>query len=288
MSKRIFTAVLLALLGFAVGAQAQTYNIKIKEFPDKGKTVTTTSTQKSTEAVKVMVGGMVVKDETKKKSQEKNYVEEVLEKGARAPEKLKRTYTRAVEITDGNEKKLPYDGRTIIFEWKDGKYEARAEGEPAVPNDTLQKLAESATKEVTSSMTSTFIPDKAVKVGETWDVDIAKVAKGIGGALPIDLKQSTGTGKLVKVYQKDGHQFGTLELDLKLAVNSLGPMKLDKAIPFNMKLVADTAIDGSTTAGTMRMDGDLKGNVEIMQGGQTVTVILDITTEARQEQTAQK
>ncbi len=286
MMHRVFPATLVLVFGLAAAAQAQTYKIQLKEYPDVGKKITQTGTETSKESVKVTVMGMVVKDESKTKVKNITYTEETVTKGDGRPKAFKKTFTKATVTADGKTEKLPYEDRTILFEKKGEGYTAKAEGEPALDAKVLAELQDSVN--TSEQLSRVFTPGKEVAVGDTWKIDIERVAAAFAKSLPLDKEKSTAQGKLVKAYKKGNHQFGVLEYDLKLAVKKLGPLDLKTPAPFQMKLTVDTAIDGSSTAGTLTTTGNLKAVTEVTQNGQTVGLNLNVEVSGREQVTGEE
>ena len=68
-----------------------------------------------------------------------------------------------------------------------------------------------------------FLPKQAVKVNDTWKQDMDLIAKDFNKdeGMQIDASKSSGTGKLLKTYKKDGKQFGVMQVNLNLAVKSI-------------------------------------------------------------------
>jgi hypothetical protein len=283
---RISAASIVVLLGLAVGAQAQTYKIQLKEYPEPGKKITQTSTEQTKETVKVTVKDAVVKDEKKTESKEKVYTVEVVEKGTARPKVFKKNYTKATSTKDEKATALPHEGRTIVYELKGDNYKVRAEGDPPLAASDLKKMEENVN--TSDRLKEVLLPTKEVAVGDTWKVDSARVADVFGKTLPIDPAKSTIQGKLSKAYKKGGHQFGVLEYELKLAVVSLGPLKLKNPGALQLTLKLDTCIDGSSTEGTMTTTGKLQAKAEVEQGGQTVIFDLQMDANGREQISAEK
>ena len=120
------------------------------------------------------------------------------------------------------------------------------------------------------------MPDRPVKPNETWTVDADKVVKSFesGGPFKLDKDTTKVTGKLVKVYDKGGKQFGVIEMSMVLGVKELDIDGQELAMKAGSKVTAavtlDVCIDGSAHTGTEKgtMKFDLNG--EIPNGTLTV------------------
>lgn len=247
-----------------------TYTIKLRPFGDVGKSVTGAKTDKKSSTSKVYdKAGKMLGEEKSEESSEVVMTEVVLEKGDKSPKKFKRTYEKASETAKGKTEAQPYQGKTIIFEMKDGTYQATVEkGE--VPAAVLKKLASEASK----SSDGDIVPNKPVKVGESWTLG-KKFFEGFSDPnMEIDAAKSKATAKLVKAYKKDGKQFGVIDADVSMVMNFKG-VKADPMI-VDLKISLDAAIDGSTTAGVSTMSGKFKGAIPTPDGGK-VDIAMEMT-----------
>src|SRR5262245_25048219 len=260
---------------FAVGAMTfaglqaeETITLKLKK-PDKGDVVKETKTV--TETVKVTVMGQEQNQESVTKLV---YTEEVLEKpaGAKRPTKLKRVYESAEINKQGEKQDLGLVGKTVLVEKAGDGYKVTVDGqEPAVAAAVVLKKEFRKEKEVTDEH---FVPKTPVKVGDTWKIDMAPLAKDSAGELEMDADKSSGTAKLIKLYDKGGHKFGTIELTLDLAGNKIGEeggqsIELKAGSKLTATAVMDVCIDGTAAGGSSKMTvkGDFGGTtmgVELM------------------------
>jgi len=278
----------LAILALAVGARAEdTYTIKLKPLPDDGKSITISNTESTTASNKVTDANGKVFDDGKKhtETREETYAETVLEKGDKRPNKYKRAYEKATLTRDGKTETRSYEGRTLIFENKDGKYTVSVEGDKPVSKEDLADLTSRA-NEPSDKQHELFLAPKPVKVGGTWKVDGKKIAEIIPQRL--DLERTSGEGKLTKVYQKDSHTFGVIVLTLKMAIALPKGAEFEKQPVLEFKLTLDTAIDGSSTAGVLTGSGGMASKGTIEQGGQKFTVESNLDVSGKRTQSAEK
>jgi hypothetical protein len=272
----------LAALVLAGGVRAQdTYAIKFKHAPDAGKSVAIKNHEKGTTTVKVTdPDGKVINNNKEESETDEVYTEKVLEKGDKVSKKFQRTYEKATRTVGDKKSDLPYQGRTIVFELKDGKYEATAEGTPALPAMVLEGLAK---KENTDPQAAdeAILPKKAVKVGDKWAVDIKAMAKALAneGGLEVDADKSKGDVTLTKAYTKDGAQYGVLDITMKLAIKSVGGLKFDTPATGDLTIKLDVAIDGKSPAGTETSKNNFKGMAVMEQMGKKFTIDLSVDTD---------
>ncbi len=121
---------------------------------------------------------------------------------------------------------LPYQGKTIIIEKKDGTFGFRYEGGGAINGDDAKWLDKEFNDDKEDSgfdLESKLMPAKAVAVGDSWKIDMADIVKDFGkqGKMEGDAAKAAGTGKLLKAYKKDGRQYGDLQFKLEIPVKSI-------------------------------------------------------------------
>jgi hypothetical protein len=280
-----------AVLALTAAARADdTYTIKLKHSPDVGKTVTVKDTDSNTSTTKIFdADGKALGEEMKKtQKDEQVYAETVLARGDKHPTKYKRTYEKATRTQDGKMTARSFEGLTLVFEEKDDKFTVTVEGDKPIDKADLAELTRKA-NESEDDRDEVFLPGKPVKVGDTWKIDGKALAKAFAKTGGLDPEHSSGVGKLVKAYKKDGRQHGVIEMTLKMAPDKTPPgVKFDKPPVLEAKITLDTAIDGSTTAGVMTMTGGTAGKATVEQNGQKFNVELKTDLSGKQERSAEK
>jgi hypothetical protein len=261
---RRIVAILAVGLAAAVGrADDGPVTIKVKQ-PGPGDRVKETKTETGTNKVSFTVMGMEQNKEDKVTTRFV-YTDEILEKpaGAKRPTKLKRTYETAEETKDGEKVDLGLVGKTVMVEKKGSGYDVKVDGrEPTGPAADVLKKEFGKEKEINDE---DLLPKDPVKVGGTWKVDVAKLAADASDELDIDVAKSTGTGKLIKVYDKGGHKFGVVDITLELALKKIGPsgqaVELKPGSKLKVTATLDSCIDGSVaeTTGKMIVKGAFTG-----------------------------
>ncbi len=277
-------AVLGLLAAGAVLAQDAPVTIKLKK-AGPGDTVRETKTEKANQ--KVTVNGMAQPGGGESVATYA-YTEKVIERptGAAKPTKVERTYEVAELTTPAGKEDLGLKGKTVHVEKKGDKFEFTIEGKPLGG-----KAADLLGKEFGTAKQTTdedFLPNKPVKVGETWKIDVAKVAGELAETgMVVDNAKSSATGKLVKVYDKDGKKFGVMEVSMDLAVTKLkGPgqeIPLKDGSKLHVDLTLDGCIDGTEASGSgkMTMKGDLSGTV--MGAALGFDINVDMTSKSEEQ-----
>jgi hypothetical protein len=281
----------LTVAALVAAAPAQdTYTIKIKRDPDPGKSVTYKDSSTESGTVKILdADGNLLKEDKPNVVQDEVYTVTVIEKGDKRPKKFKRAYEKATRTVAGTAQARSYEGRTVVFELKDGKYVVTVEGDKPLDEMDLAELTKKA-NDNEENVDEVLLPKEAVKVGDKWPIDGKAVAKlfSKGGELSLDADKTKGDGTLLKVYKKDEKQFGVVEVKLKLAIKGAGGLKFDEPAVMDLTLALDTALDGSTTAGSMTMKGKMTGKAVLDQMGMKFGVQLNMDASGKEERTAEK
>ena len=264
--RRTLAILVVGLAAVTLRADDGPVTIKVKK-AGPGDRVKETKTETSTQKVAFTAMGM---DMTKEDQGTTRFVytEEVVTKpaGARRATKLRRVYEKAEVTKNGAKQNVGLDGKTVVIEKAADGYTITVDGsEPTGLAADLLKKEFRKEKQVDDE---DLLPKEPVKVGGTWKIDLDKVAKDAEGELDIDVAKSTGTGKLVRVYDKGGKKFGVMEVTFDLVVNKVGggggqEVELKGGSKMKVVAVMDACIDGSSAegTGTITTTGDFTGSV---------------------------
>jgi hypothetical protein len=264
------------------------YTIKIKTFPDQGKSVSHQESKTDTGSIKISDDkGKLLNEQKQDSSEEDSFTETVLEKGDKTPKKIKLVYDKAVKTEGGKSDPRSYQGLTVLLTWIDGKYDVEPEGKGTIAPKDLKEFAK---RNHEAEVIDILLPSKAVKVGDKWPVDVLAFTKLLGdGEMELDQGKSKGEGKLVKVYDKDGKQYGDIEVDLKLAPKGMGQeLKFDPPGDFTMKITVKAPIDGSSTAAALTLDAKMTGKSVIDKGGMKIVMEMNMQMNGKKERSAEK
>jgi hypothetical protein len=291
MGKYAFGTALLAGL-VAASAAAQEYTLRIKSMEDVGVKVRIKSSHATAGSIKVIdASGKVLQQLAPNQTEEEDYTETILEKGERAPQKYRQTYRTARTVEGQGEKKAshPYiwQGRALEYELRGGKYTVTPDGEPTIPDEVLKTLAARANQRTTAEFDKVFDPGKPVAVGDRWSLS-RKLLTAFKDEGELDLERSKGTGKLVKVYDKDGKRFGVIAVDLQLAFKTLRGTPFDPPALSTLHLSLDTPIDGSSTEATIRTTGRFTGTKVLEQKGQKLSQQMSLDMSSTIERSVSK
>ena len=279
----------------SAAAPIATYEIKLRKdmVGDKGLIIKEESASKTT--VVKDPDGKVILDTNEKTVESYKYSVEILERdGKKPPTRLRRTYDKAQISKDGTTTTLAYEGKTILIEKKGPRFSFSFEpGRNLTAEEATELSKEFDKPEDRIDPDTVFLPSKAVAAGETWKIDMENCLKYLGAEKSgFDLAKSSGSGKLVKAYRKDGKTFGVMEVKMDLAMAALGEgaqkIVLKEGAKMSVALDLDVCIDGTANAGTMKGTITLKGSGAIKgPDGKEFTVDLDVTSRMTERQDQQ-
>jgi hypothetical protein len=280
----------LLLAQAGLRAQDSAYTIKVKE-PGQGETVLVERTEAFANTSKVVdATNKALQDQSNKGVVSATYKETILEQeGKKRPTKLRREYEKAQLKVGDKTVDLTYHGKTVLIaKQPDNKYHFRIEnGQELTGPD-----AESLDKEFNSSggddkfdLEKHLLPKAPVKLNDTWRIDMGALAKDFTAntQVEVDLTKATGTGRLKKVYAKDGKQVGELQFLVEMPLKSVpsGPgtkLDLQAGSKASIDVTLDVCIDGTSVAGTLK--GKMKMNFQAaVPLGNGATGSLTATTE---------
>jgi hypothetical protein len=266
-----FSLALLAGLVLLGPGRTEEYTIKIKPMEDVGKPFRVSDLVKTTGTIKVLdENGKPVQQFEPNSTEVDEYTETILEGGSRIPRKFRRAFTRAqliaVQAGQKTTRPYPWQGRTVEYELRQGKYVVKVLGDEALKEDAVKILTGKANERTSTDFDRIFDPGKPMAVGGSWDIDpsLLETFKSQG---ELDRERSKGKGKLVKVYEKDGKRFGVLAIDVELAFKAIQGTRFDPPASSRIKFTLDTAIDGSSVAANIQMEGRMTGRMKLEQKG---------------------
>jgi hypothetical protein len=226
--------------------------IKIRQ-EQQGDSFTVSTSKASTVSISASgPKGQMAK--SKAATEKAEYVETVVQMpaGSDRPTKVTREYRVTEKSADGEPAKAPsYAKKTLVIEKKGSGYTYTVNG-TALPQNEAKEFREVYEKP-DQLKREDFLPKKAVQVNEKWSLDPSVLKKmGTDSKLPVSAEKSSGTGRLTKTYSKDGQQWGTIEIKVDLVVDG---MKDGQTMTGTLgrTMTLDTAIDGSSLDGTMKV-----------------------------------
>jgi hypothetical protein len=244
----------LAVALSPLAASAQEYAVKVK-FPGLGDKSRVKATSDFEVNFKLLDdGGNAVIDAKETKVKKFVFTDVGLERAATGEElvRVKRQYEHAERKVKDVRETLPFQGKTVNIAKKDGRFEFQIEGDERIEGKDAEELNEEFNKGGLRKLVNDhFLPRKLVKVNEKWSFDVAPLSKAFmgDGKIAIDENKSTGSGKLTKVYQKNGKQYGVIALTLDFPVIQFvgddGTKYDTKNSKITVSMEADCCIDGS-------------------------------------------
>jgi hypothetical protein len=255
-----------------------TYTIKLRE-EQKGDKTEVSETQTGT--FEIAFPGQ--KAEKEKEDKKVTFTQEIQEMPAGGqPTKLTRTYTVAQKYDEkkGGMKPLPLEGKTVTIEKKGESYEFTSDGKKMDIGDSAGLWGEFNAKKAKKGEIEELLPKNPVKIGESWNIDPAAVSAFGGGddSFKVDPAKSKMTGKLAKVYTKDGKQWGTIDIDIDITFDpNASKGKGPTGGTMKVSGTFDTVIDGSSREGTLKFN--IKLNLSGKEKGNETSMAVDVTEE---------
>lgn len=171
--------------------------------------------------------------------------------------RILRGYGEARATIDGNKEVLPIEGKRLTIDWKGKGFTYKIDGVKDVPAKFHDILDFECREEHT---VSSCLPDRAVKLKESWRFDASPLARGFAQhskTLEYDVKNVQGLAQLLEVYEKDGRRFGKIVQHIEIPVVAVmvdgKKKKLAKADKTVVQIHYDCCIDGSAHLGTMKV-----------------------------------
>jgi hypothetical protein len=282
----------LVLLSLVLGLApvADTHTIKIKKSA-KGDVTKVEDVDESTTAVVATDGaGTKLVDQKEKTSKTNIYQETILEKkeGDDKSSSVKRAYEKARNLPkDGKEETRVYEGKTVLIDKKGDKYQFMIEGGKEITGKEAEDLDKSFNKKgpTDEEMERYLLPGKAVKAGESWKIDADKMLKELmkdekETVIAFDSAKTEASGKLLEVYEKNGHKFGkmTFTISATLKEFSAGGMKFKvrDGSKMAMDIQFDVCIDGGEGSGVLKMEMKMTLNADLpTPDGKEVNMMVD-------------
>lgn len=238
---------------------AEKYTLKAGKPDVVGERTKVVSSERTDNSMTLRSGGAVVQEQKEQKDQVATFIETVLSMDGDQITKRSRKYESVKRVKDGKVVKLDLVGKVVIIERMGTKYSFTYEGGGEITGDTLAYLSDEFKEKDNKNekLDKIMMAKDPVAVGETWMVNAKDMVAALDKAMvdAIDLKAATITGKLTKVYSKNGARYGIINIVAKLPVVRVGPAGMaiptDAGSNFTMRFDLDICTDGTLTDGTM-------------------------------------
>jgi hypothetical protein len=246
------------------------FPVSLALHPRPGKTVEVCSHGRTTGALRSLGPDDEVLDEVAlESSEESTFLHTVLEAGTSLPRRFRWEFTKAVETEAGTTNVLPYQGRAFLFERVNGRYELTADEGPALPPEVVAFLTYKANAQ---GAEPALFPPKPSRLGEPWPIDTQVLADGMAPATVIDPGRSRASGKLLKVWDRDGAPWGLVEVTMALAVTEGDGLSFSPPLTLETRGTLESAIDGSTAVASSVWNTTVAGRTSQVCDGTPVPV----------------
>lgn len=288
MPNRYLWACVLLLLASRVGAEEPAYTIKIKAFPDEGKSVQCRETETQKSLLRFLSSeGKVLREDRPTEETLEEFTLTVLESGDKVPRRYRQAFSKATCSTLEN-KNRSYQGLSVQYNLRGGKYRLELPENGDIPASDQDLLLGRANSEIEAGLDEVFIANRPVKVGESWKVEPKVLNRGFGQHGKLDPEKTEGTAQLVKVYDRDGKRFGVIEVDLTVGYVAMDKMLFDPPALFHVKGTLDADIDGTSNVGVLTLTTRLKGRGQLDQGNVRLTLEIVRESTTRKERSPVK
>ena len=288
MKPLIALACLVGLLLGNRGALAQqAVTLKVKEF-GKGEVYLGTKNDARTTRLSIVDQNKTANELLKSKMIETaEFKETILELKQKQPSKLERVYTKAQSKLDGKTEVSPLQGKTIIIELTGDKAIFTFKDGKEVKGAAATTLAKEFDGKSHAEVLDFLLPKNAVKPGdrwqlgdEKWSIDLARHRD-----LVVDSSKAEGAGELLKLYKKEGKQFGVMKYKFEVPILSFGKGKALLKFAAGTKLIREltweVCIDGSMRSSTTQEKVSIAGTVSVPEMPGTtlaVQIVADFVT----------
>jgi hypothetical protein len=265
--RMLILSVFLAVVSHAAAEEA--YTLKFKGRSTGQRVLVDKTETKQGHLKTIFTDEETLKEEKHKDTVATRYTQTVLEcrKSDGAPVRLRRVYEKAMtREDDGKIRFAPFHGKAVLIERNKNDFPCRLEDGEALSGEAATLLGDLPSTEENSELSQLIIPREPIPVGGEWKIDARRVAAIFGS--PNSPEASKGSGRLARVYQKDGRRYGVLVIHLDLGVKGAVDIAAGKA---NFKpgsrvlfdVVQDCCIDG-TRVDTRR---EMTMTVEVVSTG---------------------
>jgi hypothetical protein len=241
----------MAALAAMLAPAQEAYTVRLKE-PGKGDVRKNDVGRNTQTATKIMDStGQVLHEKAVGSAQHAVYVETLLEREpGKKPTRLRRAYEKATSWTDGKPEPMPYQGKAVLIEKKGVGYEFHVEGGEALTGAAAKVLDREFNANDSLELQRRILPGGPVRLEEAWKVDMAPVARDFENStgMQVDAAKATGSGRLTKVYTKDGRRYGVLAVKLEMPILAVGVQQKIALLP-GAKLVVDVTLDACIDGG---------------------------------------
>ncbi len=247
------TAVLGLLAGQAAAAEA--YPIHMTKAAAGAVILVEKQDGHAQQAEALDAAGKVLQRREEKMTDTVVYREKILTRPDRLsrPTHLQRQFLKAQREAGGRTSALPFEGKTYDIEKKQGRFRFQYAGGGALPAEAVQALEQEFNSGLNDELDweKFVLPDRPVRVNETWDLDVPRVVRVLGrvGKLDIDPSGATARARLTQVYQQDRRRFAVVDAAVELPLRSLpqgpGRQALLPGSRITLQLQINGCIDGS-------------------------------------------
>jgi hypothetical protein len=197
--------------------------------------------------------GTEIKERASRVASQLTYVDECLDADNGEIKRYRRRFENATEtVNDANPTILAIHGKTLVVDHRSGPPQIIwQDGKPL--SDGITGPVEDAIKEGKDKLggIASFepLPDRPVKVGESWNIDVSAIVKDCEAKHGCKLTGATGIGTLKEVYQGAKGRCAKVEVHIRVPICTIKSgerqMALTDGSGTTLDAYYDFALDGS-------------------------------------------
>jgi len=252
---------LVGVLAFAAdGEMAAPILLKLKPSPDVGQTSITREQFRSELLMRVASNeGKTISTRKDSESAEEAFSDTTIREAAGQRE-FRRRYDRAVKTSRTGTRLLPRSGKSLLITDRGGEFSIRNESGLPLEAEETQELSKELKLDRKVIALNFCLPRSPVGIGQVWSIAAADASVCFNTVGDLEAAGSSASGKLLRIYDKNGRAFGTIEIDLALRVKNMGKLPFDAPAMLRGQVRIDGCIDGKSPEGSWSLTGSLEGS----------------------------
>ncbi|HYV34653.1 MAG TPA: hypothetical protein VE988_03050 [Gemmataceae bacterium] len=199
-------------------------------------------------------------------------------------------------VNEGDPIFLAVHGKTVRVDQQNGTRQLTWEDAPARPDTFTEQLEQELKdgKDKKAAIASFDpLPGQAVKVGESWNIDVSAIVKDCEAKHGCKLTGATGTGTLKEVYQGAKGQCAKVEVHIKVPLTTL---KAGETV-IELKDDSGTSLDGiydfALTAGDSHYQSVMRLNFQAVgttaeRDGTSARLQIETAVELKEQRVGQR
>lgn len=236
-------------------------------------------------SMSVKQGDTVLENMQQEEETNFEYTESILEVDGSKVIKEKLTVSKATNLVDGEHVPYGFEGETVIAEsGEGGEFIFKYEDGSALSKEDIAGIEEIVSKGGGGEGTKDVLsPGRPIKVGETWNPDIAAVAMKmmkIKDTKTVDLENSKAELTFESIEERDGVDLAVVTGTITLHLYQMETVKFEKPIAMVMEVDSLVSTDPAEPYGSVDMKMTMAGETSLeIAPGQTADMTIGMRGE---------